>query len=75
MVTRNHNGKFMKKLEELTKEELIEKNNELMKMLEDSLHKLTTTGIELCDATIDKLKLVIENDELKQKLSKYEKSH
>jgi nitrate reductase NapAB chaperone NapD len=65
----------MKKLEELTKEQIIEKNNELMKMLEDSLHKLTKIGIELCDATIDKLKLVIENDELKQKLSKYENTN
>jgi hypothetical protein len=65
----------MKKPEELTKEELIEKNNELMKMLEDSLHKLTNIGVELCDTTIDKLKLVIENDELKQKLSKYENTN
>lgn len=65
----------MKKLEDLTKEELIEKNNELMKMLEDSLHKLTNVGVELCDATIDKLKLVIENDELKEKLSKYENTN
>ena len=65
----------MKKLEELTKEELIEKHNELMKAFSDSLDKLTTTGINLCDATIEKLKLVIENDELKEKLKKYENSN
>jgi hypothetical protein len=65
----------MKKLEELTKEELIEKHNELLKAFADSLDKLTTTGIGLCDATIEKLKLVIENDELKEKLKKYENSN
>jgi hypothetical protein len=63
------------KIEELTKEQLIEKNNELMKAFADSLDKLTKTGINLCDATIEKLKLVIENDELKEKLNKYENSN
>jgi hypothetical protein len=62
-------------IEELTKEELIEKHNELMKAFADSLDKLTTTGISLCDVTIEKLKLVIENDELKEKLNKYENSN
>ena len=62
-------------LEELTKEELIEKYNELMKAFTDSLDKLTTTGINLCDATVEKLKLVIENDELKEKLNKYENTN
>jgi hypothetical protein len=62
-------------LEDLTKEELIEKHNELMKAFADSLDKLTTTSINLCDATIEKLKLVIENDELKEKLNKYENTN
>ena len=66
---------YMKKLEDLTKEELIEKHNELMKAFADSVDKLTTTGINLCDATIEKLKLVIENDELKEKLNKYENTN
>ena len=69
------NISYMKEIEDLTKEELIEKHNELMKAFADSLDKLTTTGINLCDATIEKLKLVIENDELKEKLNKYENTN
>ena len=60
------------KTEDLTKEELIEKYNELMKAFADTLDKLTTTGINLCDATIEKCKLLIEIEELKEKLNKYE---
>jgi hypothetical protein len=62
------------KIEDLTKEELIKEHNKLKEMFADAVEKLTTTGISLCDITIEKLKLVIENDELKEKLSKYENS-
>lgn len=63
------------KIEDLTKEELIEKHNELMKTFADCLDKLTTTGIKLCDVAIEERKLRIEIEELKEKLNKYEKTH
>jgi hypothetical protein len=63
------------KIEDLTKEELIKEHNKLKEMFGDAVDKLTTTGINLCDVTVQKLKLVIENDELKEKLSKYENTY
>jgi hypothetical protein len=50
-------------------------NNELKEMFEQTVDKLTKTGITLADVGIQKIKLTIENEELKEKLHKYEKTH
>jgi hypothetical protein len=63
------------KTEDLTKEELIKEYNKLKEMFGQAVDKLTTTGIKLCDIAIEERKLRIENDELKEKLNKYEKTH
>ena len=63
------------KIEDLTKEELIKEHNKLKEMFADAVDKLTTTGIKLVDVSIQQRKLLIENDELKEKLNKYEKTH
>jgi regulator of replication initiation timing len=62
----------MKKLEDLTKEQLLEDYNKLREMFGQVVDKLTTTGIKLCDIVIEERKLRIENEELKEKLNKYE---
>ena len=62
------------KIEDLSKEELIEEYNKLMKAFAETLDKLTTTGINLCDVAIQERKLRIENEELKEKLNKYEEA-
>ena len=62
------------KIEDLSKEELIEEYNKLMKAFAETLDKLTTTGIKLCDVAIQERKLRIENEELKEKLNKYEEA-
>ncbi len=65
----------MKKIEDLSNKELIEEYNKLMKAFAETLDKLTTTGIKLCDVAIQERKLRIENEELKEKLNKYEKTN
>jgi regulator of replication initiation timing len=65
----------MKKLEELTKEQLSEEYNKLREMFGQVVDKLTTTGIKLCDIAIEERKLRIENEELKEKLNKYENTN
>ena len=72
MVIRNRNRKFMKNLKDLTKKELIEEYSKLKEMFAETLNKLTTTAIKLCDTAIEERKLRIENEELKQKLNKHE---
>ena len=62
------------KIEDLSKEELIEEYNKLMKTFAEAANKLTTTGIKLCDVAIQERKLRIENEELKEKLNKYEEA-
>ena len=63
----------MKKSEDKTKEELLEDYKELSKMFVETLNKLTTTGITLADTAIENRKLLIEIEELKEKLNNYEK--
>lgn len=50
-------------------------NNKLKEMYAQTMNKLIETGITLADVGIQKLKLTIENEELKEKLNKYEKIH
>jgi hypothetical protein len=61
------------KIEDLTKKELIEEYNKLKEMFVQTVDKLTTTGIKLCDVAIEERKLRIEIKELKEKLNDYEK--
>jgi len=67
--------KQMKEIKNISKKELIEEYNKLMKAFAETLDKLTTTGIKLCDVAIQERKLRIENEELKEKLNKYEKAN
>ena len=65
----------MKEFKNISKKELFEEYNKLREMFGQVVDKLTTTGIKLCDIAIEERKLRIENDELKEKLNKYEKTH
>ena len=67
--------KQMKEFKNISKKELFEEYNKLREMFGQVVDKLTTTGIKLCDIAIEERKLRIENDELKEKLNKYEKTH
>ena len=62
-------------IEDLTKRELIEENKKLIKIFTETLDKLTTTGIKLCNVAIEERKLRIEIEELKEKLNKYENTN
>jgi regulator of replication initiation timing len=63
----------MKEFKNISKKELFEEYNKLREMFGQAVDKLTTTGIKLCDITIEERKLRIENEELKEKLNKYER--
>ena len=65
----------MKEFKNISKKELFEEYNKLREMFGQVVDKLTTTGIKLCDIAIEERKLRIENEELKEKLNKYEKSY
>ena len=67
--------KQMKEFKNISKKELIEEYNKLREMFGQAVDKLTTTGIKLCDVAIQERKLRIENEELKEKLNKYEESN
>ena len=56
-----------KKLDTLTKEELIEEYNKLFDLFLQSTNKLVETGIKLADVSIENRKLLIEIGELKEK--------
>ncbi len=63
----------MKKPEDKTKEELLEDYKELSKMFIETMNKLTDVSLALVDTTKDKCKLLIEIEEIKEKLNDYEK--
>jgi regulator of replication initiation timing len=67
--------KQMKEFKNISKKELFEEYNKLREMFGQAVDKLTTTGIKLCDVAIKERKLRIENEELKEKLNKYEKAN
>jgi len=62
----------MKKLEELTKEQLFEDYNKLADLFAQVTDMLSETSMRLVDVTITKCKLLIEIEKLKEKLNKYE---
>ena len=57
-----------KKLDTLTKDELIEEYNKLADLFLQSTNKLIETGIKLADVSIENRKLLIEIGELKEKI-------
>jgi hypothetical protein len=62
----------MKKLEDLTKEQLLEDYNKLADLFVQVTDTLSETSMRLVDVTITKCKLLIEIEKLKEKLNKYE---